>query len=110
MRSRTRFGSFTLDGENGVTKQHVFPEKNPKFTPRFTASVQWSYCLRLQYSSCPTDRKALHRVIVSRPLCTSSLLQYVTSYPCCSSQYANGNSNSRNSPEPSDSGLSVTCG
>ena len=48
-----------------LNQQHELPEKNPKFTPRFTASMQWSYCLRLQYSSCPTDRNALRRVIVS---------------------------------------------
>ena len=45
-----------------MTKQHELPEKKPKFTPRFTASMQWSYCGRLQYSSWPTDRNALHRV------------------------------------------------
>ena len=65
IRSMTRFGTPELDAENGVTKQHELPDKNPKFTQRFTASMQWSYCLRLQYSSWPTDRNALHRVTVS---------------------------------------------
>ena len=58
-----------------MTKQHVFPEKKPKFTPRSTAVMQWSYCGRVQYSSWPTDRNALHRVMVSSELWTSSFEQ-----------------------------------
>ena len=84
-------------------------DREANLTPDSIARFTFSYIANDQYSSWPTDKNAF--VFKSRPgsAWVSMFETYDTSYPCCSIQNARGNSHSKNSPDPCDSGASKIC-
>src|SRR5688572_7797077 len=100
-----RLGRPSYETLNGVTPKTALPVSQSTLTPAAIAFFTASYCRTSQYSSCPGLISVRQRVI-SAASRQSLLEQYVTSYPCSSSQYASGKSKHSQPPLPIDWGLS----
>src|SRR5436190_13466459 len=82
----TRLGTPTAEDSKRIWVYDALAPKKPRLTAESRASSTASRISFVQYSSWPTERKALW-FSSSPPLaCVSMLVEYVTSYPECSIQ------------------------
>ena len=74
-RSKVRSARPSLDADSVISPSTALPDRNARLTPRSRARATLSNIRRVQYSSCPTERKPFAR---SRPSGSSWVSRFET--------------------------------